>query len=581
MRGLLFVLLLLAGLFANPAGVSESAGREAGGTIIDMQPFRQTHSIGIKGAAGQQGSATLINLNPGVNAWYLLRLSRPGASEQEIYHLENGDATSRRLSLDESNPYGLVIASGKERSVCDLWGPDSRESLRSARKSGSAFAPLCEGRIYLRNPVKGHRTALESVTEVLRDQVPGGERVISSVRDTLFAYLYQRRAGERIDSKTLSGAPRSGSVDGPLPASMDAVQAAKTVKPVELGIDVEGVGADGMIPGNWYAAKGNPGIYAGVIVPGWIAPEIMRSHRDVVNGLDSVELGQLVYLVAFDLQRFDLRYSLGTDQPGLGWSPRAVPQTRDKTLPGPDGIGTGAPLVRTGRVSPAEAGRTVAAFTGGFKRHHGAFKYGDLSLKNHGSHYGFMESGVIFSTLQPGLATLYSLTDGRVDMRTWTGEDNKILPKVVDARQNGVPLITGFDPRSRMSQPGPLVARWGMGNWSGSEDALLQTMRAGAALQELNGRRFLIYAFFWSATPSAMTRVFQAYRCCYAMLLDMNALVHTYLAVYRRREGQLCLQHLIRGMGEADVYVKGRYIPRFLGFSDDRDFFYLIRKEKP
>jgi hypothetical protein len=57
----------------------------------------------------------------------------------------------------------------------------------------------------------------------------------------------------------------------------------------------------------------------------------------------------------------------------------------------------------------------------------------------------------------------------------------------------------------------------------------------------------------------------------------MNALVHTYLAVYGRRDGQLSLQHLIRGMSEADVFVKGRYIPRFLGFSDDRDFFYLTR----
>jgi hypothetical protein len=34
-------------------------------------------------------------------------------------------------------------------------------------------------------------------------------------------------------------------------------------------------------------------------------------------------------------------------------------------------------------------------------------------------------------------------------------------------------------------------------------------------------------------------------------------------------------------MSEADVSVKGRYIPRFLGYSDDRDFFYLIRKERP
>ncbi len=356
MRGLLFVLLFLSVVFANRAEASGPEGGEAGRTIIDMQPFRETHSVAIRGAAGEQGTATLINLNPGVNAWYLLRLA--GAAGQEVYHLENGDANSRRLVLDESDPHGLVITSGKERSVCDLWGPDSRESLKKARKTGSSYAPLCEGRIYLRNPVKGHRTALESVTEVLRDEVPGGERIVSSIRDTLFAYLYERKAEGKIEAKTLSGTPQSSGVDGPLPASMDAVRAAKTVKPVDLGIDVEGMSADGMIPGNWYAARGNPGIYAGVIVPGWISPEIMRSHPNLVNGLDSVELGELVYLVAFDLHRFDLRYSLGTDQPGLGWSSRATPQMRDSTLPGPDGIGTGAPLVRTGRVAPGEADRT-------------------------------------------------------------------------------------------------------------------------------------------------------------------------------------------------------------------------------
>ncbi len=581
MRGFLFVFLFLTGLFASWVWVSESTGREAGSIIVDMQPFRETASIAIRDSAGERGTATLINLNPHVNAWYLLRLSRPGASEEEVYHLENGDPASRKLILDESNPYGLVVTFGKERSFCDLWGPDSREGLGPARKTGSAYAPLCEGKIYLRNPVKGRRTALESVTEVLRDQVPGGERVISSVRDTVFAYLYQRKAAEPIESKTLRGTPRKSAVDGPLPASMDTVQTNREVLPVELGIDVEGMDTNGMIPGEWYAAKENPGIYASVIVPGWIAPEIMKSHRNVVNALDSVELAQLVYLVAFDLRRFDLRYSLGTDHPGLAWSPRTLPQMRGKTLPGPDGIGTSAPLIRTGRVSPGDISRTVAAFTGGFKRHHGAFKYGELSLKNHGSYYGFVERGVIFSTLQPGLATLYALTDGQIDMRTWTSADNKILPKVADARQNGVPLITGFDPLIRMSQPGPLVARWGMGNWSGSGDEKLRTMRAGAALQELDGKRFLIYAFFWSATPSAMARVFQAYQCRYAMLLDMNALVHTYLAVYKQQKGQLSVQHLIRGMSEADVSAKGRYIPRFLGFSDDRDFFYLIRKERP
>ncbi|MBI4768185.1 MAG: hypothetical protein HY787_26910 [Deltaproteobacteria bacterium] len=166
-------------------------------------------------------------------------------------------------------------------------------------------------------------------------------------------------------------------------------------------------------------------------------------------------------------------------------------------------------------------------------------------------------------------------------MKTWTEADNRLPPLIRYARQNGVPLITGFDPATRLSVPGPLVARWGPGNWSGSADEKLQTMRAGAALLESGGKRFLLYAFFWSATPSAMARVFQAFQCRYALLLDMNALVHTYLAVYQREGNNLYIQHLIRRMKEVDLAVKGRYIPRFLGYADDRDFFYLTRKERP
>ena len=132
-----------------------------------------------------------------------------------------------------------------------------------------------------------------------------------------------------------------------------------------------------------------------------------------------------------------------------------------------------------------------------------------------------------------------------------------------------------------MSVPGPLVSRWGEGNWSGSVDRKLRTLRAGAALQEADGKRFLLYAVFTSATPSAMARVFQAYRCGYAMHLDMNALEHTYMALYRREGTSLSVQHLIRGMSQVDKSVKGSYLPRFLGYPDNRDFFYLLRKGAP
>ena len=50
-----------------------------------------------------------------------------------------------------------------------------------------------------------------------------------------------------------------------------------------------------------------------------------------------------------------------------------------------------------------------------------------------------------------------------------------------------------------------------------------------------------------------MARVFQAYGCRYAMQLDMNALEHTYFALYTRRGRAASLvQHLIEGMAVVD-----------------------------
>jgi hypothetical protein len=219
----------------------------------------------------------------------------------------------------------------------------------------------------------------------------------------------------------------------------------------------------------------------------------------------------------------------------------------------------------------------VAVFTGGFKRAHGAFKYGEFALRNHGSHYGFVENGVVFSKLQPGLATLFVLEDGSVEMKSWEEQDNKLLEKIKYARQNGVALVE-FDEASQTSLPGRLVKSWGPGNWSGSEDSKLRTIRAGVAVQKNGKRRFLIYGVFSDATPSAMARIFQAYRCRYAMLLDMNALEHTYLAVYRRSESQLFLDHLLKGMSQVEKSTSGEPVPRFIGYSDNRDFFYLMRR---
>ncbi len=39
------------------------------------------------------------------------------------------------------------------------------------------------------------------------------------------------------------------------------------------------------------------------------------------------------------------------------------------------------------------------------------------------------------------------------------------------------------------------------------------------------------------------------------------------------------VDHLLKGMSELDKSVSGEIVPRFLGYADNRDFFYVMRKE--
>jgi len=559
----------------NQAAEYEAAAPK---TIVALQEFRQTSSSRIRSDEGVEGMATLVNLNPTINAWYLLEVAWQDGS-QSSYHLENPEPRSRVLTLDPKYPFGIEILEGKARYPCNLFGGGSTSSLNQARNSQLIYAPLCDGRLLLRNPVKGHRTTLEAATEFLRNQVWGGEKVI-----ILFHHLLEdshRETGEMHTEAQGDSAAAGGEIQGalPLPAIIDSKYAHRLVTPRDLGLALETSEHAGMRPGAWYSARGNPGIYVSLIEPELIDKAILEGYKATVNTLDTVEASALCYLVAFDLDRFDLAYALGTEHPAVDWSEHIQRGIKDPRLPGPDGIGTISPLVSTGLISPEYGQRTVATFTGGFKRSHGAFKYGELASKNYGSHYGFLENGVVFSKLQPGLATIFVLDDGSIQMKTWERQDDRMLAKVKYARQNGVPLVE-FDERSQSTVPGRLVNSWGPGNWSGSEDMKLRTIRSGVALQWNGRKHFLIYAVFSDATPSAMARVFQAYQCRYGMLLDMNALEHTYLALYRRAGSQLIVDYLISGMSQVDKSDSGGSVPRFLRYPDNRDFFYLMRRNR-
>ena len=545
-------------------------------TVIELQQFRTTTFLPIAGPSGQPGTATLINLNPRINTWFLLLIQWNGSGLLEHYHIQNPDPATQTLSLDPKYPHGILISTKEGAHSCELWSNPPHSEMADAVGSGVPYAPICGGKLFVRNKTQGNKTTLERITDLLRSHVWQGEKITTFVRETFYKDAYLNTS-EMLEAKNHSLDARPHPSGTPGPPMMNPHYSNKFLVPEELGIALDSETGNRLLVGRWYSAAGLPGVFVSVTQPNLVAEEVVQNQGKRVNPLDTVESAALVYMVAFDLDRFDLGFEMGTDHPRVGWSDRVQDQMRDNALPGPDGIGTLDPLVMTGMVSPADIQRTAATFIGGFKRYHGAFRWSDLALRNHGSHYGFMENGVILSKLQPDLSTVVVFDDGTVDLKTWKKTDDADLHRIRHARQNGVPIID-YDPATGTSKVGAFVLRWGQGNWSGSEEKKFRTVRAGLGLQVFQDRRFLIYGYFSAATPSAMARVFQAYQCRYAMLLDINALEHTYLAVYRRRGPELFVQHLIKGMDVLDKTKGDRVIPRFLGYPDNRDFFYLLRK---
>ena len=502
----------------------------------------------------------LTALNPGVNAWFLLDLQPDPASPRiESYHLELSDPAHTALSLADGETPALVFARDGREARCTPWRGGA-SALDRATRSGLPYAPICDGRAFVRNEVRGSRTSREAVAEFLRDNVVFGESLVDLIKGSFYEDAYMS-SGE-----VVAGGDAGEVAAGPGPARL----AASPVIRAYFGFEPEGA-AGGLEAGSWYAVTDAPGIFASAMQPGMIHADVLdgpgRTHR-----LDGIERRADVHLVAFDLAQFDLGYEPGTDHPRLGWSSRPPAGARTRGLPGPDGFDRAAPLVRTGMLSPALTDRVAATFAAGFKRDHGAWRAGDKAVTNHGHHYGFVANGVTFSKLQPGLSTLFVLDDGSVHMRTWREADRALLPRVRFARQNGVPLIED-------GVPGDQVTSWLGGNWSGSAEAELRTLRGGACMKTAGGRDFLIYAYFSTATPSAMARTFQAYGCDHAMLLDMNSQEHTYMALYTREGGELRPRHLVDGMAAIDSRARdGTPIPRFVGYADNRDFIYLLRK---
>ncbi|MDE3081443.1 MAG: hypothetical protein KGI94_15575 [Paracoccaceae bacterium] len=532
-------------------------------SVLDLQPFRETTTAKLSSGAG----LSFVSVNPNVNAWFLATIEASGA-DPVSYHIENPHARTQTVALVPGAQPKLALGGPQGDMLCDPWTTD----LPKARATRQPYAPICGGRLYLRNPAVGHASTLESVTDFLRNNIWGGDAVVNFVKDTLYKDAFQEKANETADAGVTPenvgpGAALVEKVNGDYPAITG-----------RTGLTLTGVKDGRMALGLWYPVTGLSGVYASAMEPRALAKSVLESGGHA-NALDNVERTSVDYLAAFDLSKFNVGYAVGTAHPDVGWSPRPPASMQNPSLPGPDGIGTVKPLVRTGMIDPALASKAIATFTGGFKREHGAFKHGPFSERNAGSHYGFVEQGAILSKLQPGLATLYVLADGTIGMKTWEASDDAMLPQVRFARQNGVPLVV-TDPKTGKPVPGDYVSNWAFGNWSGSAEAHLRTLRAGACMKTAGDKRFLIYGYFSTVTPSGMARVFQSYGCNYAMILDMNAIVHTYMGLYVRQGNNVQVEHMVPAMAKLDKEgPNGAVQPRFLSFPDNRDFFYLTQKD--
>ena len=551
-------------------------------SIIDLQVFRTSeHAVSPNGT-----ELELINLNPNVGAWYVLRIKLPNGAGFYEFHLEvptiNGTMKRHALNL---NAAGVDI-NGVGR--CSLW--DTGNDPAQAKIAGElvpksvAFGPLCGSNLYVRQAAAVKSDGiLASASDKLR-----GTR-FSWISDLAKSAPGMADKPEHVDADG-AAVDRSrlgqNSADAPEAARVnpDRVKNQIPVKGTMLDVKLAG-GKREVVPGEWYPTEANPGVSVSVIQPDMIDSSIMSSYSDRVKIDDKATTRSLGYLTSFDLDQVSLGYVVGANQPNQTWANPPAKINSDEEaykkeradrnkLGGPDGVGNARPLHMNGLVPPYDVKNTISSFNAGYQRYDMVMVSGALAERNQSSHWGFVQNGVVLSKLQPGLATTVVYTDGTVDMLTWPEDDSKLRARVKDARQNSMALIEGYDQSKHQSIPGIAVAGAHIGdaNWA----ATTPRLRSGVCLQESGGHRHLIFAYLPSAEPSTLARVFQAYDCKYAMQLDINLERVAHLPYYKHdANGGFKGTEFLNKAGENAV-TGGKM--EFVELNDARDFFYVMPK---
>jgi hypothetical protein len=536
--------------------------------VVDFQLYADVFSASYTDANNHPVEVKWTNLNRNINSWYLMEVSFKGGwgdNKKQTLNIENNIPDVQTLSLMSNGTINILNTQTQAVVNCNILGTTVSDGEAFAGLGKDPYMSLCGGLISLRNRQDGRKdwvawgsTALRSVLGEV------GDDIVNSAKENIFSGEFL----ETGDEVAGDGAVEQRSLGAPASALVKADSGA--IKKHQIGFKIAENTEQGLDIGRWYPAQNYDGVYVSVMKPKFVADDILKTFTDRVNGIDGNEGNALVVSMAMDLSNYSVGWDNGTEHPGVGWSPR--PQVPHKGS-GPDGFGNLSPLEFPGVINPVNLKSVVGTFAGGFQRMHSAFKWGPYSSYNRGHHYGFMEKGVLMSTIVPNLATFINYKDGSIEIKTWTPADNANMDKMRDIRQNGVPLIEN-------GEPGLFVNKWGPGNWSGSAEKLLKTPRTSACILESNGKKFLVVSYFSTHTPSSMARVLQSYGCSYAIHLDMNSPKFAYAAFFTQNDkGGFDIEHLSDSMSDEDVKADGVESPRSILTPTYKDFFYVMKKK--
>ncbi len=556
----LFMLVSCTPVFAAP-------------NVVEFQKFKEKTDLRIG-----SNEIELINLNKNISSWYLITLKVPKQNPVTL-NIQTNARLVKEVVLNPDVPTGVMVEKlDGTKAPCGIF---DQAVLKKQGKQG--YEMICNNLIAIRfdQPVAATFSA-----SGIADSIRGATTWMGLAGLGEDIANFGKLIVNTVDSPEIKEKVGQGSVEDKQklvqgPPGANVQKEGTTIGRTSLGIELNETVLPKdkqMLAGQWYPTKNFPGVYVSIINPQMVPASVLASYPTHVGALNEQEKNAAVNIVAFDLTQFTFGWSRGSDL-DVAWSPMYY-GTRP-TPGGPDGFGDLKELMAPGYVPSMYMPQTVAVFSGGFHRKHSFFLHGERSKTNTGNHYGFMEEGVLMSTLHKDLASFIIYKNGDVALHPWSQADEDNITQIRHVRQNGIAPIE-YDAQNNQTVPHPYSKDSNLSNYWAGINNLTCVARGVAFTMENNGKKFLAYAYFSSATPNAIARVLQAYGATGAIHLDMNSAYNAYFSMVHFLNNSFKVELLANDMngGNKSVTIdnKATVAPRYLVTPDKRDIFYVYKK---